>query len=147
MFQNLGKKKSKEEYKKSQQAIGSCLICIGGLLLVLSLSVSMSDFAAGFLIGISIGMNLLGIIAFTKTTTDKTLTRYYIAAYDERNKRIRSLTAQLTLAGLILFFIVALVVLYAFWHIAFSYLITLMILLYGTIICGVLLRVFFNHLL
>ena len=53
MFQNLGKKKSKEEYKKSQQAIGSCLICIGGLLLVLSLSVSMSDFAAGFLIGIS----------------------------------------------------------------------------------------------
>ena len=102
MFQNLGKKKSKEEYKKSQQAIGSCLICIGGLLLVLSLSVSMSDFAAGFLIGISIGMNLLGIIAFTKTTTDKTLTRYYIAAYDERNKRIRSLTAQLTLAVLIL---------------------------------------------
>ena len=146
MFQNLGKKKSKEEYKKSQHAIGSCLICIGGLLLVLSLSVSMSDFAAGFLIGISIGMNLLGIIAFTKTTTDKTLTRYYIAAYDERNKRIRSLTAQLTLAVLILL-IVALVVLYAFWHIAFSYLITLMILLYGTIICGVLLRVFFNHLL
>ena len=59
MFQNLGKKKSKEEYKKSQQAIGSCLICIGGLLLVLSLSVSMSDFAVGFLIGISIGINLL----------------------------------------------------------------------------------------
>ena len=143
MFQNLGKKKSKEEYKKSQQAIGSCLICIGGLLLVLSLSVSMSDFAAGFLIGISIGMNLLGIIAFTKTTTDKTLTRYYIAAYDERNKRIRSLTAQLTLAVLILL----IVVLYAFWHIAFSDLITLMILLSGTIICGVLLRVFFNRLL
>ncbi|MGT2650353.1 hypothetical protein ACVRWB_07440 [Streptococcus troglodytae] len=146
MFSNLRKKKSKEEYKKSQQAIGSCLICIGGLLLVLSLSVSMSDFAAGFLIGISICMNLLGVIVFARVATDKTLTHYYIAAYDERNKRIRSLTAQLTLAILMLL-MVALVVLYAFWHIAFSYLITLMILLYGTIICGILLRVFFNRLL
>ena len=47
MFQKFRKEKSKEEYKKSQQAIGSCLICIGGLLLVLSLKCINVRFCSG----------------------------------------------------------------------------------------------------
>ena len=134
LVQDFNKKQSKEEYKKTQQTLGRLFAGIGAILLIVSLVLPMKEFASGFLMGVGAGLIILGVASFIKLRNEKTLTYHYVAAYDERNKKIRSCVAQVTV-GALLVFITILVILYAFWSIQLSYMMTLIVLLYGVIIC------------
>ena len=82
----LGKRKTEAEFKKYITRVACSLFCLGVLGLFVVRSNSLSDYALGLVLGLTIGVYVLSIYYFATLTHPKRLHQMYIAAYDERNK-------------------------------------------------------------
>lgn len=129
----LGKRKTEDEFKKYITRVACSLFCLGILGLFIVRSNSLSDYALGLVMGVTIGSYALSIYYFATLRHSKRLHQMYIAAYDERNKRILQVTAVATLV-LEFLIIFALIALYAFVNIQLPYVTVLSILLYGLVL-------------
>ena len=126
----LGKRKTEDEFKKYITRVACSLFCLGVLGLFVVRSNSLSDYALGLVLGLTLGVYALSIYYFATLTHPKRLHRMYIAAYDERNKQILMATAVATLI-LEFLLIFALIALYAFVNIQLPYVAVLYELLKG----------------
>ena len=93
----LGKRKTEVEFKKYITRVACSLFFLGVLGLFVIRSNSLSDYALGLVLGLTIGVYVLSIYYFATLTHPKRLHQMYIAAYDERNKQILMATAVATL--------------------------------------------------
>ena len=93
----LGKRKTEAEFKKYITRVACSLFCLGVLGLFVVRSNSLSDYALGLVLGLTIGAYVKSICYFATLTHPKRLHQMYIAAYDERNKQILMATAVATL--------------------------------------------------
>ena len=89
----LGKRKTEAEFKKYITRVACSLFCLGVLGLFVVRSNSLSDYALGLVLGLTIGAYVKSICYFATLTHPKRLHQMYIAAYDERNKQILMATA------------------------------------------------------
>lgn len=139
LLKTLGKKKTESEYKRYIARVACSFFSLGILGLFIVRSNSLSDFALGLVVGVTIGSYALSIYYFATLSHPKRLHRMYIAAYDERNKQIlkASAVATLILEFLLIF---ALIALYAFVNIQLPYVTVLSVLLYGLVVGFVLIK-------
>ena len=93
----LGKRKTEAEFKKYITRVACSLFSLGVLGLFVVRSNSLSDYALGLVLGLTIGVYVLSIYYFATLTHPKRLHRMYIVAYDERNKQILMASAVATL--------------------------------------------------
>ena len=135
----LGKKKTEDEFKKYITRVACSLFCLGVLGLFVVRSNSLSDYALGLVLGLTIGVYVLSIYY------PKRLHQMYIAAYDERNKQILMATAVATLI-LEFLLIFALIALYAFVNIQLPYVTVLSVLLYGLVLGFALIRLILSKI-
>lgn len=133
LLKTLGNKKTESEYKKYIARVACTFFSLGILGLFIVRSNSLSDYALGLVMGVTIGSYALSIYYFATLRHSKRLHQMYIAAYDERNKRILQVTAVATLV-LEFLIIFALIALYAFVNIQLPYVTVLSILLYGLVL-------------
>lgn len=139
LLKTLGKKKTEDEFKKYIARVACSFFSLGILGLFIVRSNSLSDYALGLVMGVTIGSYALSIYYFAALRHSKRLHHMYIATYDERNKQIlqASAVATLILEFLIIFVLIAL---YAFVNIQFPYVTVLSILLYGLVLGFALIR-------
>ena len=93
----LGNRKTEAEFKKYITRVACSLLSLGVLGLFVVRSNSLSDYALGLVLGLTLGVYALSIYYFATLTHPKRLHRMYIAAYDERNKQILMASAVATL--------------------------------------------------
>ena len=141
----LGKRKTEAEFKKYITRVACSLFCLGILGLFVVRSNSLSDYALGLVMGVTIGSYALSIYYFAALRHSKRLHQMYIAAYDERNKQILMATAVATLI-LEFLLIFALIVLYAFVNIQLPYVTVLSVLLYGLVLGFALIRLILSKI-
>ena len=141
----LGKRKTEAEFKKYITRVACSLFCLGVLGLFIIRSNSLSDFALGLVVGVTIGSYALSIYYFAALRHSKRLHQMYIAAYDERNKQILQATAVATLI-LEFLLIFALIALYAFVNIQLPYVTVLSVLLYGLVLGFALIRLILSKI-
>ena len=127
----------------SKLPVGSSAKIILGLFIVCSNS--LSDYALGLVVGVTIGSYALSIYYFAALSHPKRLHQMYIAAYDERNKQILMATAVATLI-LEFLLIFALIALYAFVNIQLPYVTVLSVLLYGLVLGFALIRLILSKI-
>ncbi len=132
LLKTLGKKKTESEYKRYIARVACSFFSLGILGLFIVRSNSLSDFALGLVVGVTIGSYALSIYYFAALRHSKRLHQMYIATYDERNKQILQVTAVATLV-LEFLLIFALIALYAFVNIQLPYVTVLSVLLYGLV--------------
>ena len=145
LLKTLGKKKTESEYKK-HIARGACsLLSLAILGLFIVPSNSLSDYALGLVVGVTIGSYALSMYYFATLRHSKRLHQMYIATYDERNKQILQAT---TVATLVLEFLLifALIALYAFVNFQLPYVTVLSILLYGLVLGFALIRLILSKI-
>ena len=135
----LGKRKTEAEFKKYITRVACSLLSLGILGLFIVRSNSLSDYALGLVVGVTITSYALSIYYFAALRHSKRLHQMYIAAYDERNKQIlmASAVATLVLEFLLIFVLIAL---YAFVNIQLPYVTVLSVLLYGLVLGFALIR-------
>lgn len=135
----LGKRKTEAEFKKYITRVACSLLSLGILGLFIVRSNSLSDYALGLVVGVTITSYALSIYYFAALRHSKRLHQMYIAAYDERNKKIlmASAVATLVLEFLLIFVLIAL---YAFVNIQLPYVTVLSVLLYGLVLGFALIR-------
>ena len=97
LLKTLGKKKTESEYEKYIARVACSFFSLGILGLFIVRSNSLSDYALGLVMGVTIGSYALSIYYFAALRHSKRLHQMYIAAYDERNKQILQVTAVATL--------------------------------------------------
>ena len=97
LLNTLGKKKTESEYEKYIARVACSFFSLGILGLFIVRSNSLSDYALGLVMGVTIGSYALSIYYFAALRHSKRLHQMYIAAYDERNKQILQVTAVATL--------------------------------------------------
>ena len=136
----LGKRKTEVEFKKYITRVACSLFFLGVLGLFVIRSNSLSDYALGLVLGLTIG-----VYYFATLTHPKRLHQMYIAAYDERNKQILMATAVATLI-LEFLLIFALIALYAFVNIQLPYVTVLSVLLYGLVLGFALIRLILSKI-
>ena len=141
----LGKRKTEVEFKKYITRVACSLFFLGVLGLFVIRSNSLSDFALGLVVGVTIGSYALSIYYFAALRHSKRLHQMYIATYDERNKQILQVTAVATLV-LEFLLIFALIALYAFVNIQLPYVTVLSVLLYGLVVGFVLIRIILSKI-
>ena len=141
----LGKRKTEVEFKKYITRVACSLFFLGVLGLFVIRSNSLSDYALGLVLGLTIGVYVLSIYYFATLTHPKRLHQMYIAAYDERNKQILMATAVATLI-LEFLLIFALIALYAFVNIQLPYVTVLSALLYGLVLGFALIRLILSKI-
>ena len=141
----LGKRKTEDEFKKYITRVACSLLSLGVLGLFVVRSNSLSDYALGLVMGVTIGSYALSIYYFAALRHSKRLHQMYIAAYDERNKQILQLTAVATLV-LEFLLIFALIALYAFVSIQLPYVTVLSVLLYGLVLGFALIRLILSKI-
>ena len=90
LLKTLGKKKTESEYEKYIARVACSFFSLGILGLFIVRSNSLSDYALGLVLGLT-------IYYFAALRHSKRLHQMYIAAYDERNKQILQVTAVATL--------------------------------------------------
>lgn len=141
----VGKRKTEDEFKKYITRVACSLLSLGVLGLFIIRSNSLSDYALGLVLGLTIGVYVLSIYYFATLTHPKRLHQMYIAAYDERNKQIlmASAVATLILEFLLIF---ALIALYAFVNIQLPYVTVLSVLLYGLVLGFALIRLILSKI-
>ena len=142
----LGKRKTEAEFKKYITRVACSLFvfgCFGDCFIIRSNS--LSDYAIGLVLGLTIGVYVLSIYYFATLTHPKRLHQMYIAAYDERNKQILMATAVATLI-LEFLLIFALIALYAFVNIQLPYVTVLSVLLYGLVLGFALIRLILSKI-
>ena len=145
LLKTLGKKKTELGYKKYIARVACSFFSLGILGLFIVRSNSLSDFALGLVVGVTIASYALSIYYFVALRHSKCLHQMYIAAYDERNKQIlmASAVATLILEFLLIF---ALIALYAFVNIQLPYVTVLSILLYGLVLGFALIRLILSKI-
>ena len=145
LLKTLGKKKAESEYKRYIARVSCSFFSLGILGLFIVRSNSLSDYALGLVLGLTLGVYALSIYYFATLTHPKRLHRMYIAAYDERNKQIlmASAVATLILEFLLIF---ALIALYAFVNIQLPYVAVLSVLLYGLVLGFALIRIILSKI-
>ena len=118
---------------------------MGILGLFIVCSNSLSDYALGLVVGVTITSYALSIYYFAALRHSKRLHQMYIAAYDERNKKIlmASAVATLVLEFLLIFVLIAL---YAFVNIQLPYVTVLSVLLYGLVLGFALIRIILSKM-
>ena len=141
----LGKRKTEAEFKKYITRVACSLFCLGVLGLFVVRSNSLSDYALGLVMGVTIGSYALSIYYYAALRHSKRLHQMYIAAYDERNKQILMATAVATLI-LEFLLIFALIALYAFVNIQLPYVTVLSVLLYGLVLGFALIRLILSKI-
>ena len=141
----VGKRKTEDEFKKYITRVACSLLSLGVLGLFIIRSNSLSDYALGLVMGVTIGSYALSIYYFAALRHSKRLHQMYIAAYDERNKQILQLTAVATLV-LEFLLIFALIALYAFVNIQLPYVTVLSVLLYGLVLGFALIRLILSKI-
>ena len=141
----LGKRKTEAEFKKYITRVACSLLSLGILGLFIVCSNSLSDYALGLVVGVTIGSYALSIYYFAALRHSKRLHQMYIAAYDERNKKIlmASAVATLVLEFLLIFVLIAL---YAFVNIQLPYVTVLSVLLYGLVLGFALIRIILSKM-
>ena len=97
LLKTLGKKKTESEYEKYIARVACSFFSLGILGLFIVRSNSLSDFALGLVVGVTIASYALSIYYFVALRHSKCLHQMYIATYDERNKQILQVTAVATL--------------------------------------------------
>ena len=145
LLKTLGKKKAESEYKRYIVRVSCSFFSLGILGLFIVCSNSLSDYALGLVVGVTIGSYALSIYYFAALSHPKRLHRMYIAAYDERNKQILQVTAVATLI-LEFLLIFALIALYAFVSIQLPYVTVLSVLLYGLVVGFVFIRLILSKI-
>lgn len=145
LLKTLGKKKTESEYKKHIVRVACSFLSLGILGLFIVRSNSLSDYALGLLLGVTIGSYALSIYYFAALRHSKRLHQMYIATYDERNKQILQVTAVATLV-LEFLLIFALIALHAFVNIQLPYVTVLSILLYGLVLGFALIRLILSKM-
>ena len=140
----LGNRKTEAEFKKYITRLACSFFSLGILGLFVR-SNSLSDYALGLVMGVTIGSYALSIYYFAALRHSKRLHQMYIAAYDERNKQILQVTAVATLV-LEFLLIFALIALYAFANIQLPYVTVLSILLYGLVLGFALIRLILSKI-
>lgn len=145
LLKTLGKKKTESEYKRYIVRVACTLFSLGVLGLFIVRSNSLSDYTLGLVLGVTIGSYALSIYYFAALRHSKRLHQMYIAAYDERNKKIlqASAVATLILEFLLIF---ALIALYAFVNLQLPYVTVLSILLYGLVLGFTLIRIILSKI-
>ena len=145
LLKTLGKKKTESEYEKYIARVACSFFSLGILGLFIVRSNSLSDYALGLVLGLTLGVYALSIYYFATLTHPKRLHRMYIVAYDERNKQIlmASAVATLILEFLLIF---ALIALYAFVNIQLPYVAVLSVLLYGLVLGFALIRIILSKI-
>ncbi|WP_314677037.1 CAAX protease [uncultured Streptococcus sp.] len=141
----VGKRKTEDEFKKYITRVACSLLSLGVLGLFIIRSNSLSDFALGLVVGVTITSYALSIYYFAALRHSKRLRQMYIAAYDERNKKILQATAVATLV-LEFLLIFALIALYAFVNLQLPYVTVLSILLYGLVLGFALFRLILSKI-
>ena len=144
LLKTLGKKKTESEYEKYIARVACSFFSLGILGLFIVRSNSLSDYALGLVMGVTIGSYALSIYYFAALRHSKRLHQMYIA-YDERNKQILQVTAVATLV-LEFLLIFALIALYAFANIQLPYVTVLSILLYGLVLGFALIRLILSKI-
>ena len=141
----LGKRKTEAEFKKYITRVACSLLSLGILGLFIVRSNSLSDYALGLVVGVTITSYALSIYYFAALRHSKRLHQMYIAAYDERNKQIlmASAVATLVLEFLLIFVLIAL---YAFVNIQLPYVTVLSVLLYGLVLGFALIRIILSKM-
>lgn len=145
LLKTLGKKKTESEYKRYIVRVACSFFSLGILGLFIVRSNSLSDFALGLVVGVTIASYALSIYYFVALRHSKRLHQMYIATYDERNKQILQVTAVATLV-LEFLLIFALIALYAFVNIQLPYVTVLSILLYGLVLGFALIRLILSKI-
>ena len=145
LLKTLGKKKTESEYEKYIARVACSFFSLGILGLFIVRSNSLSDYALGLVMGVTIGSYALSIYYFAALRHSKRLHQMYIAAYDERNKQILQVTAVATLV-LEFLLIFALIALYAFANIQLPYVTVLSVLLYGLVLGFALIRLILSKI-
>ena len=145
LLKTLGKKKTESEYKKHIARVACSLLSLAILGLFIVPSNSLSDYALGLVVGVTIGSYALSMYYFATLRHSKRLHQMYIATYDERNKQILQVTAVATLV-LEFLLIFALIALYAFVNIQLPYVTVLSVLLYGLVVGFVLIRIILSKI-
>lgn len=145
LLKTLGKKKTESEYKRYIVRVACSFFSLGILGLFIVRSNSLSDYALGLVVGVTIASYALSIYYFVALRHSKRLHQMYIATYDERNKQIlmASAVATLVLEFLLIF---ALIALYAFVNIQLPYVTVLSVLLYGLVVGFVLIRLILSKI-
>lgn len=145
LLKTLGKKKTESEYKRYIARVACSFFFWGILGLFIVRSNSLSDYALGLVVGVTIASYALSIYYFVALRHSKRLHQMYIATYDERNKQIlmASAVATLVLEFLLIF---ALIALYAFVNIQLPYVTVLSVLLYGLVVGFVLIRLILSKI-
>ena len=141
----VGKRKTEDEFKKYITRVACSLLSLGILGLFIVRSNSLSDYALGLVVGVTITSYALSIYYFAALRHSKRLHQMYIAAYDERNKKIlmASAVATLVLEFLLIFVLIAL---YAFVNIQLPYVTVLSVLLYGLVLGFALIRIILSKI-
>lgn len=141
----LGNRKTEAEFKKYITRVACSLLSLGILGLFIVRSNSLSDYALGLVVGVTITSYALSIYYFAALRHSKRLHQMYIAAYDERNKKIlmASAVATLVLEFLLIFVLIAL---YAFVNIQLPYVTVLSVLLYGLVLGFALIRLILSKI-
>ena len=141
----LGNRKTEAEFKKYITRVACSLLSLGILGLFIVRSNSLSDYALGLVVGVTITSYALSIYYFAALRHSKRLHQMYIAAYDERNKKIlmASAVATLVLEFLLIFVLIAL---YAFVNIQLPYVTVLSVLLYGLVLGFALIRIILSKI-
>ena len=145
LLKTLGKKKTESEYEKYIARVACSFFSLGILGLFIVRSNSLSDYALGLVLGLTIGAYVKSICYFATLTHPKRIHQMYIAAYDERNKQILMATAVATLI-LEFLLIFALIALYAFVNIQLPYVTVLSALLYGLVLGFALIRLILSKI-
>lgn len=141
----LGNRKTEAEFKKYITRVACSLLSLGILGLFIVRSNSLSDYALGLVVGVTITSYALSIYYFAALRHSKRLHQMYIAAYDERNKKIlmASAVATLVLEFLLIFVLIAL---YAFVNLQLPYVTVLSVLLYGLVLGFALIRLILSKI-
>lgn len=145
LLKTLGNKKTESEYKRYIARVACSFFSLGILGLFIVRSNSLSDYALGLVVGVTIGSYALSIYYFVALRHSKRLHQMYIATYDERNKQILQVTAVATLV-LEFLLIFALIALHAFVNIQLPYVTVLSILLYGLVLGFALIRLILSKI-
>jgi len=101
----VGKRKTEDEFKKYITRVACSLLSLGVLGLFVVRSNSLSDYALGLVLGLTIGVYVLSIYYFATLTHPKRLHQMYIALYAFVNIQLPYVTVlSVLLYGLVLGF-------------------------------------------
>ncbi|MGT2907959.1 hypothetical protein [Streptococcus dentiloxodontae] len=146
IIENVSKKKSIENYARSQKRLSAFYLLLAIVAVVLIKLVYPNSFAMGMFTGVATASIVCSFVCYYRISKPEKLKRCYIETYDERNVKILSLSCQYTLV-LLAAAIIIFTLLECLGVLFLTKVEILTALLYLTFLSYLLLRSFFNHYL